>query len=69
MVDLRWRMDQGRSLIIKEAIVTSLILLTIDEIWVFQKRRQYNVITTLNYVSESITLCLHAVKGWLHQSV
>ena len=39
--------------------MTSLILLTIDEIWVFQKRPQYNVITTLNYVSESITLCLH----------
>ena len=62
MVDLRWPMAQDRSLIIKDAIMTSLILLKIDEIWVFQKRRQYNVITTLNYVSESITLCLHAVK-------
>ena len=62
MVDLRWRMVQDRSLIIEDAIMTSLILLTIDEIWVFQKRPQYNVITTLNYVSESITLCLHAVK-------
>ena len=62
MVDLRWPMVQDRSLIIKDAIMTSLILLKIDEIWVFQKRRQYNVITTLNYVSESITLCLHAVK-------
>ena len=62
MVDLRWRMVQERSLIIKDAIMTSLILLTIDEICVFQKRRQYNVITTLNYASESITLCLHAVK-------
>ena len=62
MVDLRWRMVQERSLIIKDAIMTSLILLTIDEICVFQKRPQYNVITTLNYVSESITLCLHAVK-------
>ena len=51
MVDLRWRMVQDRSLIIKDAIMTSLILLKIDEIWVFQKRRQYNVITTLNYVS------------------
>ena len=61
MVDLRWPMVQDRSLIIKDAIMTSLILLKIDEIWVFQKR-QYNVITTLNYVSESITLCLHAVK-------
>ena len=57
------------SLIMKHAIMTSLILLTIDEIWVFQERHQYNVITTLNYVSESITLCLHAVKGWLHHSV
>ena len=55
-------MVQDRSLIIKDAIMTSLILLKIDEIWVFQKRRQYNVITTLNYVSESIKLCLHAVK-------
>ena len=61
MVDLRWRMVQDRSLIIKDAIMTSLILLKIDEIWVSQKRRQYNVIMTLNYVSESITLCLHAV--------
>ena len=57
------------SLIMKLAIITSLILLTIDQIWVFQERHQYNVITTLNYVSESITLCLHAVKGWLHHSV
>ena len=62
MVDLRWRIVQDRSLIIKDTIMTSLILLKIDEIWVFQKRRQYNVITTLNYVGESITLCLHAVK-------
>ena len=62
MVDLRWRMVQDRSLIIKDSIMTSLILLTIDEIWVFQKRRQCKVITTLNYVSESITLYLHAVK-------
>ena len=62
MVDLRWRIVQDRSLIIKDTIMRSLILLKIDEIWVFQKRRQYNVITTLNYVSESITLCLHAVK-------
>ena len=62
MVDLRWRIVQDRSLIIKDTIMKSLILLKIDEIWVFQKRRQYNVITTLNYVSESITLCLHAVK-------
>ena len=61
MVDLRWRIVQDRSLIIKDTIMTSLILLKIDEIWVFQKRCQYNVITTLNYVSESITLCLHAV--------
>ena len=58
MVDLRWRMVQDRSLIIKDAIMASLILLITDEIWVFQ----YNVITTLNYVSESITLCLHAGK-------
>ena len=62
MVDLRWRIVQDRSLIIKDTIMTSLILLKIDEIWVFPKRRQYNVITTLNYVRESITLCLHAVK-------
>ena len=62
MVDLRWRIVQDRSLIIKDTIMTSLTLLKIDEIRVFQKRRQYNVITTLNYVSESITLCLHAVK-------
>ena len=62
MVDLRWRIVQGRSLIIKDAIMTSLILLTIGEIWVFQKRPQYNVIPTLNYVSESITLCLNPVK-------
>ena len=62
MVDLRRRIVQDRSLIIEDTIMTSLILLKIDEIWVFQKRRQYNVITTLNYVSESITLCLHAVK-------
>ena len=62
MVDLRWRIVQDRSLIIKDTIMTSLILLKIDEIWVFQKRCQYNVITTLNCVIESITLCLHAVK-------
>ena len=36
MVDLRWRMVQDRSLIIKDAIMTSLILLTIDEIGFFK---------------------------------
>ena len=41
MVDLRLRMVQDLSLIIKDAIMTSLILLKIDEIWVFQKRHQY----------------------------